>query len=91
MRQYRFRLRTLMVIIAFVALALMVILQTFELRRMAVRAELYRAVSEQRQAEAFLARNVAEAARDRALQSLRQAEEARERAIQNPQVKEQVR
>jgi hypothetical protein len=65
-------MRTLLIIIAFVALTLTVIEQTFLLRRAAVREELYRAELEQERAVAARNSIQAKALLDRATQLLEQ-------------------
>ncbi|MFI5456448.1 MAG: hypothetical protein ACHRXM_13445 [Isosphaerales bacterium] len=66
MRLPRFRLRTLMITIAFVALILTVFMQTILLRRAAVRVEYFRAEAAQQRAEAEQQRALAEANLQRA-------------------------
>lgn len=68
----RFRLRTMMIIIAFVALILTVITQSFWLRQAAVRAEVNRAMAEQQRLEAELRFRQAQAAFERAERQLRE-------------------
>ena len=69
MRRIRFRLRTLMIIIAFLALSLTVIIQSVLLHRAAVREQQYRAELAQQRAMADGQRDiaVAEAVLTRAL------------------------
>jgi F0F1-type ATP synthase membrane subunit b/b' len=63
MARLRYRLRTIMIVVAFVALVLVVLLQQFYLNRAQVRLEMYRA-------EAERARAIAEMQRLRAEQQL---------------------
>ena len=62
MRRIRYRLRTLMILVAFVALVVTVVMQAVLLRRAAMREELSRAVAAQNLAMAELARARAEQA-----------------------------
>ena len=55
MRRRRFRIRTLMISIAFLALWLTIIMQTFRLQREAVRQEWLRAEAEAQRAQALRA------------------------------------
>jgi NhaP-type Na+/H+ or K+/H+ antiporter len=66
MRLPRFRLRTLMITIAFLALILTVFIQTILIQRAAVRLEYFRAEAAQQRAEAEQQRELAEANLQRA-------------------------
>ncbi len=60
MPRIRYRLRTLMIVVAFVALVLVAVLQQFYLNRAQVRLEMYRAEAERARAIAELQRLRAE-------------------------------
>jgi NhaP-type Na+/H+ or K+/H+ antiporter len=72
MQLRQFRLRTLMIIIAFLALIVTVFVQTLRLRRAEISAELFRAVAEQSRAEAERSRQQARAAERQLLEQGRQ-------------------
>jgi hypothetical protein len=78
MRKLRFRLKTVMIIVAFAALILTVVMQSVLLRRAAIREQLYRNQAERERDIA-----VAEAMRARAL-----AQQALEHARLHPQEQE---
>jgi hypothetical protein len=69
MRKLRFRFRSVMIAIAFVALILTVIIQGFLLRQMAIRQQVERNISEQARAEAQLQADRARALAERALRA----------------------
>ena len=77
MAQVRFRLRTLMITIAFIALLLAVFTQTVLLRRAQVREELYRALAAESRAMAEQQRARAEQQIAKAEQDQRKFEEER--------------
>jgi NhaP-type Na+/H+ or K+/H+ antiporter len=62
MPRLRFRLRTIMIAIAFIALLLTVVIQGFLLQRNVVRAELARAIAERDRADAAMRYMQAQAA-----------------------------
>jgi hypothetical protein len=74
MRQPRFRLRTIMIAIAFLALILTIFMQSVFLRRAAVREQMFRAQVEQERVHAIRGRELAEALRQ-------QAQAAAEKAV----------
>jgi hypothetical protein len=86
MGRIRFRLRTLMIVVAFVALVLTVVMQAVLLRRAAVKEELSRALAAQNLAMAELARADAEAQATANLEALKivqaQAEQALRAAVE---------
>jgi hypothetical protein len=62
MQRLRFRLRTLMILVVFVALGLTVVIQWMLLRRAAIRTELHQARAEEQRVAAVRARVKAEQA-----------------------------
>jgi hypothetical protein len=72
MRKLRFRLRTVMITIAFVALILTIVMQSVYLQRALIREAIYRAMAEQQRAEAEMRYLQAQAALERANQLLQE-------------------
>jgi hypothetical protein len=70
MRQLRFRLRTVMITIAFVALILTVVIQSIMLRRSAMSEQLHRIIAEYERARAEAQLVQARAALERANQQI---------------------
>ncbi len=69
----QFRLRTLMIVIAFLALFIMVIMQGIQLQRTAAREQVLRAEAERMRVDAERGRILAEQLRDQAQARLEQA------------------
>jgi hypothetical protein len=81
MGRFRFRIRSLMVIVAFVALVIMVITQGVFLSRATVRVQIYQAIAEQERANAQIERDRAAVQAIRARELADQAREREERGL----------